>query len=118
MPVTCAAQRGLIQALGVTTDIIAAKDMTTCPHCNKPAMSQLRKSFLGPLLSAQCKACGKRISVPTAAVLAVTPFLFSIILAGLLAPRDWQFSALSLSLGIAAMAAIHAFLVPLVPRDH
>jgi len=79
-------------------------------------MSQLRKSFLGPALSAHCKACGKRVSVPQAAVLAVTPFLFSIVLAGLLAPHGWQFSALSLLAGFLAMSAIHALLVPLVPR--
>lgn len=80
-------------------------------------MSQLRKSFLGPALSAHCKACGKLLSVPPAAMLAVTPFLFSIFLADFLAPSGWPFSALSLALGFFSMAAIHAFLFPLVPRD-
>jgi hypothetical protein len=103
--------------LGATTIITEAIDMTTCPYCHKQAMSQLRKSFLGPALSAQCKSCCKRVSVPPAAMLAVTPFLFSIILARFLAPHGWQFSALSLFVGILAMAAIHAFLVPLVPRS-
>lgn len=51
-------------------------------------------------------------------MLAVTPFLFSIILAGLLvfAPHGWIFSVVSLIAGFLAMAAIQAFLVPLVPR--
>ena len=49
-------------------------------------------------------------------MLAVTPFLFSIVLAGQLAPHDWPLSALSLFAGFLAMTAIHAFLVPLVPR--
>jgi hypothetical protein len=79
-------------------------------------MSQLRKSFLGPALSANCKSCGKLLSVPPAAMLAVTPFLFSIFLADLLAPNGLPFSLLSLALGFCSMLAIHAFLVPLVPR--
>jgi hypothetical protein len=104
-------QVGLIQVLGVTTN------MTECPYCHRRAMSQLRKSFLGPALSASCISCGKTVSVPLAAMLAVTPFLFSMVLAELLAPDGWQFAALSLLIGISSMAAIHAFLVPLVPRD-
>jgi hypothetical protein len=79
-------------------------------------MSQLRKSFLGPALSVACKSCGERLSVPVAAILAVTPFLFSIFLAGLLAPHELALSALSLIGGVFAMAAIHALLVPLVQR--
>lgn len=90
--------------------------MTTCPYCNEQAMSLLRKSFLGPALTIQCKACSERVSVPPAAMLAVVPFLFSIILAALLFPKGWQFGALSLLAGFAAMAAIHALLVPLVRR--
>ena len=90
--------------------------MTTCPCCQRQALSQPRKAFLGPALSVQCKACGRRLSVPPAATLAVTPFLFSIILAGVVARHGWPFSALSLVAGFLAMAAIHAFLVPLVPR--
>lgn len=92
--------------------------MTTCPCCNEQAISQLRKACVGPALSVACKACGKHVSVPPAAMLAVTPFLFSIILAGLLvfAPHGWIFSVVSLIAGFLAMAAIQAFLVPLVPR--
>lgn len=90
--------------------------MTTCLYCHQQAMSQLKKSCLGPALSAQCEACGKRLSVPPAAMLAVIPFLLSIILAGLVSPHSWQFSVMSLLAGISAMVAIHGSLVPLVPR--
>lgn len=90
--------------------------MTTCPYCQQQALSQLRKACLGPALSVQCKACGKRISVPPTAMLAATPFIFGIFLADFLASYGWHFSALSLLAGFLAMAAIHAVLVPLVPR--
>jgi hypothetical protein len=49
-------------------------------------------------------------------MLAVTPFLFSIVLAGLVVSQGWWLTATSLFVGAACMFAIHAFLVPLVPR--
>jgi hypothetical protein len=49
-------------------------------------------------------------------MLAVTPFLFSIVLAGLVVSQGWWLTATSLFAGAACMFAIHAFLVPLVPR--
>ena len=88
--------------------------MVTCPHCKQQAMSQLRKSFLGPVFSTSCQSCGKRVSVSWAALLAPVPFLLSMALAFWLWPSP---SALVLPVvGIAAMFVIHAKLVPLVPR--
>ena len=49
-------------------------------------------------------------------MLAVTPFLFSIVLAGVIVSLGWWLAAISLFAGAACMFAIHAFLVPLVPR--
>jgi len=54
------------------------------------------------------------VSVPTAAMLASTPFIFSIVVAELVSPFGWQLSVVSLAIGSASMAAIHALLVPLV----
>ena len=49
-------------------------------------------------------------------MLAVVPFLISIVLAGLLFPHGWYFAALAVLIGGGAMFAIHALLVPLVQR--
>jgi len=49
-------------------------------------------------------------------MLAATPFLFSIVLAGLVVSQGWWLAAASLIAGAACMFAIHAFLAPLVPR--
>ena len=77
-------------------------------------MSWLRKSFLGPALSSPCSHCGKRVSVPWLAVGAVVPFVVGIRLAVYLG-YSWQ-AALVVLAGVGAMFAVHAFLVPLVPR--
>ena len=88
--------------------------MLRCPHCHKPAMSQVRKSFLGPALSTSCSHCGKRVSVSWFAMLAVIPAVASIPAARHFG-YSWQ-AALIILVGVGAMFAIHAFLVPLVPR--
>jgi len=88
--------------------------MLQCPHCHQPAMSYVRKSFLGPALSASCAHCGKRVSVAWLAVGAVVPFIVSIRLA-LYFGYSWQ-AALVVLVGVCVMFAVHAFLVPLVPR--
>jgi MFS family permease len=93
--------------------------MTICPYCHKQAMSLLRKSFLGPALSAQCRTCGKRVSVSRAATLgAAMPLLLSSVVAPFLAPQGWrwQFIALSMLAGFFVTIALHSYLVPLVPR--
>ncbi len=90
--------------------------MIECPHCREKAMTKFRKSFLGPAQSASCKRCGKLVSVPFTAMLAVIPFLLSIIVASLFASSSWVVAA-SLIGGFASMTYIHVFIFPLVPRD-
>lgn len=77
-------------------------------------MSYLRKSLLGPALSASCSQCGKRVSVPWLAVGAAVPFVVSIRLA-LYFGYSWQ-AALVVFAGVGIMFAMHAILVPLTPR--
>ena len=36
----------------------------TCPHCGKPAVSVIRKIFVGPVSPAWCKACGREVKIP------------------------------------------------------
>ena len=91
--------------------------MTTCPYCRNKAVSLIRKCFVGwGWGPAECISCGRRVSIPFSATLGVTPFLFSIFLADCLAVHSWYYSAISFLSGLTAMAAIHAFLVPLVPN--
>ena len=77
-------------------------------------MSYVKKSFLGPALSVSCVRCGKRVSVAWLAVGAVVPFIVSVRLA-LYFGYSWQ-AALVVLAGAGVMFAVHAFLVPLVPR--
>ncbi len=80
-------------------------------------MTKFRKSFLGPAQSASCKRCGKLVSVSFTAMLAVIPFLLSILVASLFASSSWVVAACSLIGGFASMTYMHVFLFPLVPRD-
>lgn len=52
-----------------------------CPHCGKPGISFLRRSFLGPAVPATCRACGHKIGVPWSSLLLIIPA--SIVLAAL-----------------------------------
>jgi len=83
-----------------------------CPHCQQQAMSQLTKSALGPIRSVPCKSCGKSVSVPAAAVLAVLPFLAGIALAPVAWPSPLAWA--SPLVGFAITCAVHAYKVPLV----
>lgn len=88
--------------------------MLECPHCHQPAMSSMRKSCLGSTMSVPCAHCGEPVSVAWLAMGAVVPLIVSIRLA-LYFGYAWQ-AALALLVGVCAMVAAHAWLVPLVPR--
>jgi hypothetical protein len=45
-----------------------------CPHCQKEAMSPLRKQFLGPFATAICPHCGGKLGIPGSAVWTLLPF--------------------------------------------
>ena len=85
-----------------------------CPHCEKPAISAMRKMWLGPTTSATCQACGKQVSVPYISILAVIPFLV-----GILGATHVEAFAVQAAIwlgGFLVMAAIYMLWVPLAPR--
>ena len=44
-------------------DKIGTMQKLTCPHCKKPGISVIRKTFLGPVLPARCSICHNRVGV-------------------------------------------------------
>jgi len=78
-------------------------------------MTQRHKSFLGPARSVACQACGKRVSVHWASIFSIIPLIAGGIGAMLVAPSAW--AAVPLLAGAIGMFALHAYVVPLVPRD-
>ena len=89
--------------------------MVKCPYCGRPAMSLMRKSGLGPGRSINCQSCGKPVTTHSMAVFAAIPA----VLGGFVALRSGSlsFGILSVAAGVAAMAFIQTFLVPLVRSD-
>ncbi|MEI6737398.1 MAG: hypothetical protein WCL29_02860 [Pseudomonadota bacterium] len=89
--------------------------MIKCPHCNRTAMSFLRKSALGPGRAVNCQSCGKKISAHWSGIFAAIPaFLGGFAL----------MKSASLPLGLAAVAGglivmglIHTYLIPLIPNE-
>ncbi len=87
--------------------------MDQCPHCGKPAITVLRKVFLGPGAPIACQSCDKTIKVafptwlkaalPGAAVMIVALFFES----------DLIVYGLSL-VGLGLMIGLHLLRVPLV----
>lgn len=53
--------------------------MYTCPHCNKPGITFLRKMFLGPALPATCKSCKKKIGVSYKHIIIIIPILIAVV---------------------------------------
>lgn len=45
----------------------------TCPHCGEQAISPLDKLLLGPVISARCNHCRKRISVSWSSAWLIVP---------------------------------------------
>jgi hypothetical protein len=78
-------------------------------------MSLGRKAGLGPGRIIACQSCGKRVSTHSMAVFAAIPA----VLGGLFALRSGSLSVgfLSVVIGVAAMALIQTFLVPLIKSD-
>lgn len=96
--------------------LIQGEVMLTCPHCGNQAMSQARKLWLGPASSASCTACGRKVSVSWLAMLAVTPFLAAIFSGHWLLPQHYVVFSLAALAGAALLFAIHAWLIPIIPR--
>ena len=88
--------------------------MFKCPHCNEPAVSWLRKMFLGPALPATCRSCGKKVGVPHTAMIAVIPFGIAIVAARSIEPLAVK--ALLWIAGFLVMSVVHMLCIPLEPR--
>lgn len=86
--------------------------MVTCPHCNKPGISKLRKAILSPGLTASCAQCGEIADIT------YTPWLKAMIpgsilmLIALFIDTEWLEYALNI-IGFALMIIIPYFAVPL-----
>ena len=88
--------------------------MLTCPHCQQPGITVLRKLFLGPAVPATCKACGGTVGVPSGAMISVGPVVAGIIGASLVGPLWLKIVIWSTGAGVATF--IHMKYVPLEKR--
>ena len=86
--------------------------MVTCPHCNKPGISKLRKAILSPGLTASCIKCGEISDIT------YTPWLIAMIpgsilmLISLFVEIEWLEWALNI-VGFLLMIIIPYFYVEL-----
>lgn len=87
--------------------------MYQCPHCGKPAITFLRKAFLGPGAPVPCRACGKTVKVAFPDWLKSTLPGAAVMIAALFFDSDLMVYGLSL-IGLALMIGLHVWLVPLV----
>ncbi len=54
-------------------------DKYACPHCEKPGISSIRKSFLGIAASTSCKSCGQKVGVPYWSIVTIIPMLIALL---------------------------------------
>jgi len=86
--------------------------MYTCPHCQQPGISAVKKAFLGPGSEIKCAACGQPVAVrfkpwmkaaiPGALIMVAAIFIKS-------EPLMYGVSAV----GLAMMIGMHLAIVPL-----
>ncbi len=89
--------------------------MVKCPYCERPAMTLLRKSGLGPGRVVHCQSCGKKVAAHWTVILAAIPAF----LGGLTLMRSESMlrGIAAAVVGILLMALLHTFVVPLVRSD-
>jgi hypothetical protein len=87
-----------------------------CPHCEQACISNVRKLFLLPGTTAQCRSCGKAVSVPFYAVVAVFPLLMGYLL--LFEAPGGQLGMRAIVSGFLLVLAAYfqVYLLPLVAR--
>jgi hypothetical protein len=95
---------------------VVTASMNKCPYCKQPAISFWRKQRLGPLSSAICRSCGKKIGVPISALLTSIPFLIILILS-LFFIRPWYLTILTSIIGFSIMAFLYHKYVPLIKLE-
>ncbi len=87
--------------------------MYTCPYCQKPAITVLRKTFLGPGVPVACQACGKSLKVTYPDWLkAALPGTVVMIAAFFLDSEPLMYGVSLVGLGL--MIGLHLRWVPLV----
>jgi hypothetical protein len=86
-----------------------------CPHCGKPAITILRKAFLGPGWPATCKECGKKVGVPYSSA-RLWQIVFAFTMVALLLVRSLASLVFVLAAGFAFGSYLQIRRVPLVPR--
>lgn len=86
--------------------------MVKCPHCGRDAMTLGQKATLGPGRVVACRACEKPIAAHWAAIFAALPAFGGGMF--LLQSESTPLGLVALVAGVAAMAAIQTFAVPLV----
>lgn len=87
--------------------------MYQCPHCGKPAVTFLRKTFLGPGAPVPCQSCEKTVKVTFPDWLKAALPGATIMLAALFFDSDLMVYGLSL-IGLTLMIGLHVLWVPLV----
>ena len=87
--------------------------MYQCPHCGKPAITFLRKVFLGPGAPVPCQTCEKTIKVSFPDWLKAALPGAAFMVAALFFDSDLAVYGLSL-IGLALMIGLHVLRVPLV----
>jgi hypothetical protein len=88
-----------------------------CPYCHAKAMSEAEKLRLGPARSVSCLACGQPVSVSWWAMAAFLPFLLAMQAGFVLTSRQLGIVAIPcVAAGLAAMAYLHLWAVPLRRR--
>jgi endogenous inhibitor of DNA gyrase (YacG/DUF329 family) len=90
-------------------------DMYKCPHCGKPGIPVWRKLCMGPIISANCKQCGREVGVPYSSILYILPFMAAMVLTIIyLDPIEIKVTVwVALTI---IMLAVYLKFVPLVPK--
>jgi hypothetical protein len=86
--------------------------MTRCPHCGHDAMSLAQKASLGPGRIVRCKSCGGGVSAHPMAILAALPAFMGGL--AMLKSESALIGMAAIAAGLAAMALVHTFAVPLI----
>ncbi len=80
--------------------------MYQCPHCGKPAITFLRKVFLGPGAPVACRACDKTVKVAFPDSLKAAPPGTAVMIAALFFDSVLMVYGLSL-ISLALMIGLH-----------
>lgn len=89
--------------------------MVKCPYCSRAAMSLREKASFGPGRVVKCQSCGKLVSTHWVGILAAIPaFLGGY---AFLKLDSVPLAMAAVVAGVAAMALLQTFVVPLMKSD-